>query len=269
MIDMAKESELYHSYFALIRAIAGQENLLKCLVPIGKQYKPLQKDSLISLLENLNNLAQIFMNGLNQLENIETNESSVQVALVKDTSKTFKLVEEAVEDILADIQGDDEISDALTLPLDKSYWMLMNKLRFDYMDITKYHYTNLANSNKTPGAAKMVRLAQELADISTALPAQHTDAVFVRVDRTRVDMMKAMISGAEGTPYAHGLFEYDMFYENDYPNKPPKMNLTTTGNGQIRFNPNLYACGKVCLSLLGTWRGHASENWDPKISTSL
>jgi hypothetical protein len=49
--------------------------------------------------------------------------------------------------------------------------MLMNKLRFDYMDISKYHYTNLANSNKTPGAAKMVRLAQELADISTALPA--------------------------------------------------------------------------------------------------
>lgn len=81
--------------------------------------------------------------------------------------------------------------------------------------------------------------------------------------------MKAMISGAEGTPYAHGLFEYDIFYENSYPNSPPKMNLTTTGNGQIRFNPNLYACGKVCLSLLGTWRGHASENWDAKISTTL
>lgn len=47
------------------------------------------------------------------------------------------------------------------------------------------------------------------------------------------------------------------------------MNLSTTGGGKIRFNPNLYACGKVCLSLLGTWRGHASENWDPKLSTML
>ena len=47
------------------------------------------------------------------------------------------------------------------------------------------------------------------------------------------------------------------------------MNLMTTGSGQIRFNPNLYACGKVCLSLLGTWRGQATENWDPKISTIL
>mmetsp|Transcript_19443 Transcript_19443/g.38096 ORF Transcript_19443/g.38096 Transcript_19443/m.38096 type:complete len:394 (-) Transcript_19443:163-1344(-) len=37
----------------------------------------------------------------------------------------------------------------------------------------------------------------------------------------------------------------------------------TTGSGQVRFNPNLYNNGKVCLSLLGTWRGGAtgSENW--------
>ncbi len=38
-------------------------------------------------------------------------------------------------------------------------------------------------------------------------------------------------------------------------------------HGGIRFNPNLYDCGKVCLSLLGTWRGEASENWNPKTST--
>lgn len=27
------------------------------------------------------------------------------------------------------------------------------------------------------------------------------------------------------------------------------------GNGTVRFNPNLYNCGKVCLSILGTWTG--------------
>lgn len=82
-------------------------------------------------------------------------------------------------------------------------------------------------------------------------------------------MMKALICGAVGTPYAHGCFEFDIFCENNYPNGPPKMNLMTTGGGQIRFNPNLYHCGKVCLSLLGTWRGQATENWDPKLSTIL
>jgi len=45
--------------------------------------------------------------------------------------------------------------------------------------------------------------------------------------------------------------------------------LTTTGGGTIRFNPNLYAEGKVCLSILGTWRGTATENWNPKVSTLL
>jgi ubiquitin-protein ligase len=81
--------------------------------------------------------------------------------------------------------------------------------------------------------------------------------------------MKALIVGASHTPYAHGCFEYDIFCDNNYPREPPKMNLITTGNGAVRFNPNLYACGKVCLSLLGTWRGSATENWDPKLSTIL
>ena len=81
--------------------------------------------------------------------------------------------------------------------------------------------------------------------------------------------MKALIAGAEGTPYATGLFEYHVYLNDDYPNNPPKCNLETTGSGNVRFNPNLYSCGKVCLSLLGTWRGNASENWDPKISNLL
>lgn len=34
----------------------------------------------------------------------------------------------------------------------------------------------------------------------------------------------------------------------------------------MRFNPNLYADGKVCLSLLGTWHG---PGWKPKDSTLL
>lgn len=115
----------------------------------------------------------------------------------------------------------------------------------------------------------MVRLAQELADLSISLPYDHTNGIFVRVEQTRVDVMKALIVGASDTPYAHGVFIYDIFFDDQYPEGPPKVNLETTGGGLVRFNPNLYACGKVCLSLLGTWRGNASENWDPKLSTLL
>lgn len=105
--------------------------------------------------------------------------------------------------------------------------------------------------------------------MSNSLPVEHTNAIFVRADKDRVDVIKALIMGATGTPYAHGAYLFDIYFDESYPNSPPKMNLSTTGTGKIRFNPNLYACGKVCLSLLGTWRGHASENWDPKLSTLL
>ena len=78
---------------------------------------------------------------------------------------------------------------------------------------------------------KLVRIAQELADLSNALPIDHTNAIFFRVDKERVDVMKALIMGAAGTPYAHGAFEFDIYCGNTYPKEPPKMNLTTTGNG--------------------------------------
>jgi ubiquitin-protein ligase len=118
-----------------------------------------------------------------------------------------------------------------------------------------------------PPAAKMVRLAQEFASMSSSLPVEHTNAIYVRCDTDRMDVIKCLVMGVSGTPYAHGAFMYDVFFEDQYPNVAPKCQITTTGGGKVRFNPNLYNCGKVCLSLLGTWRGNATENWDAKIST--
>lgn len=40
-------------------------------------------------------------------------------------------------------------------------------------------------------------------------------------------------------------------------------------SGGLRLNPNLYECGKVCLSLLNTWSGTGCEMWNPSNSTML
>lgn len=40
-------------------------------------------------------------------------------------------------------------------------------------------------------------------------------------------------------------------------------------SGGLRINPNLYASGKVCLSLLNTWFGTECEMWSPSNSTML
>lgn len=44
------------------------------------------------------------------------------------------------------------------------------------------------------------------------LPTHSSSAIIVRTDKTRVDVMRAVIFGAEGTPYAHGAFLYDLFF---------------------------------------------------------
>jgi len=84
-----------------------------------------------------------------------------------------------------------------------------------------------------------------------------------------MDMLQVMIAGPEGTPYSAGLFIFDVYFPPLYPSKPPMVNLQTTGRGTVRFNPNLYNCGKVCLSILGTWEGQEGETWNENISTFL
>eukprot|EP01059_Diplonema_ambulator_P005011 TRINITY_DN14746_c1_g1_i1.p1 TRINITY_DN14746_c1_g1~~TRINITY_DN14746_c1_g1_i1.p1 ORF type:complete len:1393 (+),score=505.03 TRINITY_DN14746_c1_g1_i1:42-4220(+) len=92
--------------------------------------------------------------------------------------------------------------------------------------------------------------------------------MFMRTDEDRMDSMRLILSGPEGTPYSYGLFVFDVFLPSSYPENPPLVSLKTTGGGTVRFNPNLYENGKVCLSLLGTWHGDGAETkWQPKVSS--
>jgi baculoviral IAP repeat-containing protein 6 len=79
--------------------------------------------------------------------------------------------------------------------------------------------------------------------------------------------VRFIITGPVDTPYAFGCFLFDMSFGESYPHAPPAVKLLTTGGGTVRFNPNLYADGKVCLSLLGTWAGSPEEQWQPNKST--
>ncbi|KII94003.1 hypothetical protein PLICRDRAFT_695066 [Plicaturopsis crispa FD-325 SS-3] len=159
------------------------------------------------------------------------------------------------------------------IDVEKAYSMECERLAFEHvalgrvgksgaLEYTGYNYAqNLKqteNSTRTP--KNRLHLVKELAVMATCLP----PGVFVRVDEVRNDAIKIMIAGPEDTPYAGGLFEFDCFMPLEYPNTPPLMHLRTTGGGRVRFNPNLYANGKVCLSLLGTWPGRPEEQWSPK-----
>ena len=66
--------------------------------------------------------------------------------------------------------------------------------------------------------------------------------------------IKALIIGPPDTPYENGFYFFDITFPNNYPYAPPHVKFLTYDDN-IRFNPNLYVNGKVCLSILGTWAG--------------
>ncbi len=75
----------------------------------------------------------------------------------------------------------------------------------------------------------------------------------------------AMIFGPENTPYANCPLFFRFLFPNDYPFSPPRVEFLTS-DGRTRFHPNLYVCGKVCLSILGTFPG---PSWQSTMSLSM
>jgi ubiquitin-protein ligase len=249
------------------------------LLDLDPCYKPEQINSVYSLFGELERSAALFLQIAKSDENMATEKSATETqgAIAKELAG---LIVSSYDIVNSRILNSNyyktklkyDIKDITKMPIAEAYKYLMHKQRFNYISMKKpdgtysHHWNSMFKGKYSPQPSKMIRLAQEIADLNSSLPIDYTNSMFVRADEERIDVMKVMIFGAEGTPYASGGFEYHVYFDHDYPNSAPKVNLETTGQGDVRFNPNLYSCGKVCLSLLGTWRGNASENWDPKLS---
>ena len=261
ILEMLKDIELFTAYLDFAATIWSNSELTVLLMEIDKEYEPVQTVSIYKLIEKFCRTCRyIFLKALStEKDDIKTHEDSIKPKkLVEKIKELNSIVQQIVSNVLKSVE--ESISDILKLSLAEKYHKIISLLRFGYMDMrsspssssyTHYYSYNIAQETSIENA-KIVRLAQVMADLSNALPNEHTNAIFVRVDETRVDAMKAIIWGASSTPYAHGWFEHDIFFYSRYPNTPPKWQLVTTGNGAVRFNPNLYADCKVCLSLLGT-----------------
>lgn len=78
--------------------------------------------------------------------------------------------------------------------------------------------------------------------------------IYYRHDENDLLKGKAMIIGPENTPYAGGYYFFKFSFPCDYPHSPPVVKFGTN-DGSTRFHPNLYRTGKVCLSILNTWKG--------------
>ena len=83
------------------------------------------------------------------------------------------------------------------------------------------------------------------------------NGIYYKHDETNMLQGYACIIGPVDTPYQYGFYFFKLEFTNNYPSEPPKVTYYTQGD-KIRFHPNLYRSGKVCVSILNTWRG---EQW--------
>jgi len=81
--------------------------------------------------------------------------------------------------------------------------------------------------------------------------------IYYKHDENDILKGQALIIGPQDTPYQFGFYLFNFKFPTDYPHSPPKVTYLTN-DGVTRFNPNLYISGKVCLSILNTWRG---DSW--------
>lgn len=65
------------------------------------------------------------------------------------------------------------------------------------------------------------------------------------------DLFSVMIHGPKNTPYEGGIFFFDIQLPASYPDSPPLVQYISFC--QNRLNPNLYECGKVCVSLVSLY----------------
>lgn len=80
------------------------------------------------------------------------------------------------------------------------------------------------------------------------------DGIIYKPDEENIMRGFVLIHGPQNTPYQFGNYFFQFEFTESYPYKPPIVTYHTN-NGRVRFNPNFYRNGKVCLSILNTWEG--------------
>ena len=106
----------------------------------------------------------------------------------------------------------------------------------------------MSKRTKVPKSVK--RILIDIKNYSKNKP----ENTFISICNNNVFKIKVLIIGPYETPYENCFFFIDLEFTKNYPFEPPKAIFKTT-DGNIRFNPNLYQDGKICLSILGTWQG--------------
>lgn len=122
---------------------------------------------------------------------------------------------------------------------------------------------------------RLKRIVNEIKELQESKQILEQSGIYFHYDEDDMSKIYALLVGPENTPYEKGFYFFKFEYPPSYPMEPPKATYCTQGAlpiptknneaskstvNNVRFNPNLYVCGKVCLSMLNTWNG---PGWVP------
>jgi len=116
---------------------------------------------------------------------------------------------------------------------------------------------------------KIKRIMNEIKELEESKEILKQSGIYVSYNEDNIDKIYVLFIGPIDTPYENGYYFFELTYPDNYPMTPPVMKYCTQGyianskntdHIKVRFNPNLYTNGKVCLSMLNTWKG---PGWVP------
>ncbi|KAG4441443.1 hypothetical protein IFR05_003049 [Cadophora sp. M221] len=259
--DMTRRSELYHAMLEFVNVMASHKKLIQQLITGRVSIK---RSLGLQALATAKSPAKLF----------NTRPSSLEPSLAACASESYKHAK-AFRDLASNpaISKDAPLATPSSKPGDHAWSTYSDSHKVTFSDavldehMCRDQFMKIVESPR----GRMAALRNEIASLTTSLPR----GIFLKISETRPDVMKALIIGADGTPYEGGLFAFNLFLPQNWPEVPPifyfamYMGFDDSTEPNAHINPNIHRDGLVCLSLLNTFRGDTFERWQPNKSTLL
>jgi len=255
MLEINKHLNIYKLIFTILQNFANENAIF--LYEISNDTNKSLYDIFNDLYKTIQHIHKINKNGSDEITDI--------------IITLYEMVNPIYQEYLNKINNKVNVEiikqDKCTNSEEEIYKTVLEPLKFDESKIvdTNYFFQTMYNENKGTPVKYTKRLIQEYTTLMQAIPIHYKASIFVRIDPNNMCAMRFLMTGPEKTPYECGCFIFDTYITNKFPYEPPTIYYLNTGGK--RFNPNLYANGKVCLSILGTWSGSSSEKWNEKTSS--
>jgi hypothetical protein len=225
IIEITERSTLYHSLFSFIESIAKNPKLIQLLFeqqPNRKKSLGLRVLSDGDLKRGFDDLRDLspslftcFSNTYRQAKVfLELTEKDAEARYQgKRSSSHFKgqdLIDicDRIIKLYCSLEAQCESLDNSICSMEgvKSPWTKFaegNRVTFTDEVLENHRFAKMFRSLSSTTKDRMIAIGKEISIMTTSLP----DGVFVKVAESRSDVMKVLIIGVEGSPYAGGLFK--------------------------------------------------------------